>query len=132
MLFVALPFLPKCEKTSLRRRISDMQMMRLLIMTVTLFSFGALAQIVHPAFSALPVANAAEDWPALKLRQPAKLHGDASGSSAVLETVWTHETCIWLDKRDVWVQVRMKKDGHIGWIHQSYLAPAVTTATIVK
>ena len=109
-----------------------MKMTKLLIMAMTLFGFCALATLTHSVFSPVSVAGAAEDWPALKLKKPAKLHASASATSTVIEVVWKNEICIWLDKRDVWVKVRMKKDGHVGWIHQSYLAPAVTTATVAK
>lgn len=109
-----------------------MKTIKILIMAMTLFGFSALAALTQPAFAPVAVAKAAEDWPALKLKKPAKLHAAPSAPSAVIETVWKNNICIWLDKQDVWVKVRMKKDGHVGWIHQSYLAPAVTTATVAR
>jgi len=101
-----------------------MKTMRLLTITVSLFTFCALAGGTHPTFGLVSVANAEVEGPAFKLKKPAKLHVAASGPSKVSEIVMKNAVCIWLDKKDVWVQVRMKKTGHIGWIHHSYLAPA--------
>ena len=101
-----------------------MRTMRLFILTVSLFSFGLLSEAVSPSFSTISVANAEVEGPVLKLKKAAKLHAGPSGPSATLEVVWTDAICIWLDKQGVWVQVRMKSSGRIGWIHHSYLRPA--------
>jgi len=75
---------------------------------------------------------AAQDGPLLKLLKPAKLHAAAAASSAVVEIIWKDATCVWLDKQSVWVKVRSDKDGQTGWIHQDYLAPAVTSAQFAR
>ena len=74
-------------------------------------------------------ATSAASGPRLKLLKPAKLHVAASGPSAVREIVRRGATGVWLDKQSVWVQLRMDRDGHVGWIHQSYLAPVVTVSS---
>jgi len=77
-------------------------------------------------------AAAAEEGPLLRLLKPAKLHTAAAASSAVVEIIWKDATCVWLDKQSVWVKVRNNKDGKTGWIHQDYLAPAVTSAQFAR
>jgi len=101
-----------------------MRSMRLFILTVSLFSVGLLSEAIVPSLSPISVANAEVAGPVFKLKKAAKLHAGPSGPSAVLKVVWADATCVWLDKQGVWVQVRMKKSGRIGWIHHSYLKPA--------
>jgi len=101
-----------------------MKTVKLLTISVSLFAFCALAGSIYPAMAPVSVASAEIAGPAFKLKKPAKLHVAASGSSRVLEIVMKNEIGIWLDKQGVWIQVRMKKSGRVGWIHHSYLAPA--------
>lgn len=105
-----------------------MNIMRLLMITVSLFSFSVLAGYIAPAAAPVAVAHADAEGPVLKLSKAAKLHAGPSGPSKVLEIVWANKSCIWLDKQDVWVQVRIRDNGHIGWIHHDYLKAASTVA----
>jgi len=89
----------------------------------------ALIDDAYPVFSPVAVAHAEADGPALKLKKAAKLHADPAGQSPVLEIVYANDIGVWLDKVGVWVQVRMKKNGRVGWIHYSYLKPAVRTSS---
>ncbi|RLL51064.1 SH3 domain-containing protein [Mariprofundus sp. EBB-1] len=106
-----------------------MKITRLMIAAAALFTVCALADGIYPAFAPVSVANAEAEGPALKLIKSAKLHVAASGPSHVSEIVYQDDVVIWLDKVDVWVQVRVKKNGHVGWIHHSYLKAAVSTSS---
>jgi len=101
-----------------------MRTTKLIIAAVALFTFYALADGLHPAFAPVSVANAEAEGPALKLKKAAKLHVGPSGPSKVLEIAYKNDIGIWLDKVGPWVQLRMKKNGRVGWIHHSYLKAA--------
>jgi len=101
-----------------------MKMLRLCIVSMSMLGFCWLLGEANPGLSLLPSAYADVAGPVFKLRKPAKLHADAFGASEVLEVVWTGDRGVWLDKQGVWVQLRMKKTNHIGWIHYKYLMPA--------
>ncbi len=96
----------------------------------TINSSVPVERAIKPAAASyVDAAASTASGPRLKLLKPAKLHVAASGPSAVREIVRRGATGVWLDKRSVWVQLRMDRDGHVGWIHQSYLAPVVNVSS---
>jgi len=107
-----------------------MRITKLIVAAAALFTFCALVDDLYPAFAPVSVANAEAEGPALKLKKAAKLHAGPSGPSRVLEIVYVDAIGIWLDKDGVWVQLRMKKNGRVGWIHQSYLKAAVSRSSV--
>ncbi len=106
-----------------------MNITRLIITAAVLFTFCVLAEGVNPSFAPISVANAEAEGPAFKLKKAAKLHVGPSGPSKVLEIAYKNESGIWMDKQGPWVQLRMKKNGRVGWIHHSYLKPATTRSS---
>ncbi len=106
-----------------------MRTTRLIIAAAALFTFCVFAEGINPIFAPVAVANAEAEGPTLKLKKAAKLHVGPSGPSKVLEIVFKNEIGIWMDKEGPWVQMRMEKNGSVGWIHHNYLKPATTRAS---
>lgn len=71
----------------------------------------------------------AGDMTVLSLTRSAKLHVGPSTPSRVIEMVAKDARCQQLDTQGKWIQVSMEKDGHTGWIHQSYLRPVADAET---
>jgi len=107
-----------------------MRTTRLIVVAVAFFTFYALPDGLHPDFAPISVAYAEAEGPALKLKKAAKLHASPSGSSKVLEIAYENDIGIWLDKVGPWVQLRMKMNGRVGWIHHSYLKAASIEVTV--
>ncbi|MDX8397866.1 MAG: SH3 domain-containing protein [Mariprofundaceae bacterium] len=101
-----------------------MKVIKLCIVSVSLFVCTMLLEVSDANISGLTEAYAEVAGPVFKLRKTAKLHAAGLGASNVLELVWEGDVCVWLDKQGKWIQVRMKKTSHIGWIYYKYLMPA--------
>jgi len=101
-----------------------MSVIKLAMVAVCMFVFGLLAEGIDSNISWVAEAHAEVEGPLFKLRKTAKLHVAALGASDVRELVWQGDVCVWLDKQGKWVQVRMQKTSHVGWIYYKYLRPA--------
>jgi len=107
-------------------------MHRVKIIFLAMAFIGLSAAALNGNFSTgVSVAQAAgQQGQLLKLMKPAKMHVDASGPSEVSEIAGKGAVATELERKDVWVRVRLQGNGHTGWIHHSYLAVVETVAPV--